>query len=189
MKDLVKDYEMENNSGIGLYVGTYKKYNEGSLYGMWVDLEKVYDAEEFFEVCAKLHDDEDGDAEYMFQDFQGFPEEFYSESMNEEEIQRIIDFINLDEDEQELLEDYCEIQCESIGDFQDFMDRAKDSWMGKYSDFREFTDQMADEQISCFSLGKDTEFFERYFDYDKWENDMDYDYAIGSNGNVFNTSY
>ena len=54
----VNDYRMENAGGCGLYVGTYAKYNAGSIEGMWIDLETYSDAEEFFEVCRALHSDE-----------------------------------------------------------------------------------------------------------------------------------
>lgn len=188
MKDSVLDYEMKDNAEFGLYVGTYKKYNEGSLYGMWLDLEQFSDAEEFFKVCSKLHDDEH-DAEFMFQDFKGFPEEFYNESMGEEEIQKILDYIALDDEDRELIEDYCEVNYENIKDFDEFIEGAKERSMGRYDSFREFTDQMADEEIACHSLGSSTEFFEEYFDYDKWEDELEGYYEIGSNGYVFNTSY
>ena len=66
------DYKMTDASGIGIYVGTYAKYNSGSIFGMWIDLESVSDAYEFFEVCRALHSDE-ADPEFMMQDYQGFP--------------------------------------------------------------------------------------------------------------------
>lgn len=56
MKNELKQYEMTGEAG--LYVGTYKKYNEGSLFGMWIGLEQFTDAEDFFEVCRQLHEDE-----------------------------------------------------------------------------------------------------------------------------------
>ena len=32
-----------------IYVGTYAKYNEGSLRGKWIDLSDCYDQDEFME--------------------------------------------------------------------------------------------------------------------------------------------
>ena len=52
-----------------LYCGTYKKYNEGSLFGKWMDLADYKDAEEFLEACYELHKDEE-DPELMFQDYE-----------------------------------------------------------------------------------------------------------------------
>ena len=62
-----------------LYVGTYAKYNNGSIAGEWVDLEQFDCKEDFYKYCKKLHKNEH-DPEFMFQDFEGFPKDMYSES-------------------------------------------------------------------------------------------------------------
>ena len=36
-----------------LIVGTYAKYNNGSLSGAWLDLSDYSDKEEFYEACLK----------------------------------------------------------------------------------------------------------------------------------------
>lgn len=41
-----------------LYVGTYAKYNRGSIAGAWLDLDKFKDADEFAAACRRLHKDE-----------------------------------------------------------------------------------------------------------------------------------
>ena len=53
-------------------VGTYKKYNEGSLFGKWLTLSDYSDKKEFYEACKELHSDEE-DAEFMFQDWEYIP--------------------------------------------------------------------------------------------------------------------
>lgn len=88
-----------------LYVGTYFKYNNGSLGGEWVDLEDYNDASEFFDYIRELHDDED-DPEFMFQDYDDIPSKLYSESMSEEEVQEIYDFLEYDESERSIIEEY-----------------------------------------------------------------------------------
>jgi len=55
---------MENK----IYVGTYHKYNSGSIEGAWIDLENL-SKEEFYQKCKELHQDEE-DPEFMFQDFE-----------------------------------------------------------------------------------------------------------------------
>lgn len=62
-----------------IYVGTYAKYNAGSLKGEWVDLTLYDDLEDFLKGCHSIHPDE-ADPEFMFQDFEGFPKVFWSES-------------------------------------------------------------------------------------------------------------
>ena len=37
-----------------VYVGTYAKYNNGSLFGAWLDLSDYSDKEEFYEACREL---------------------------------------------------------------------------------------------------------------------------------------
>ena len=61
-----------------VYVGTYGKYNSGSIAGKWLDLDAYNNAEEFYNACRKLHSNEH-DPEIMFQDFEGFPESYYGE--------------------------------------------------------------------------------------------------------------
>lgn len=50
-----------------LYVGTYVKYNRGSIAGGWLDLDKFANKEEFLKACRCLHKGE-RDPEFMFQD-------------------------------------------------------------------------------------------------------------------------
>lgn len=38
-----------------VYVGTYAKYNNGSLFGAWLDLSDYSDKEEFYEACREPH--------------------------------------------------------------------------------------------------------------------------------------
>jgi len=77
-----------------LYVGTYAKYNNGDLTGAWLRLEDYSDAEAFLSACAVLHSDE-ADPEFMFQDYEGFPSSFYSESCGESDLQKLYDALPL----------------------------------------------------------------------------------------------
>ena len=61
-----------------IYVGTYAKYNNGSIAGKWFDLSDYSDSAEFYEACVTLHSDE-SDPEFMFQDYEGIPGKFISE--------------------------------------------------------------------------------------------------------------
>ena len=184
MKNDVRKYEMTDLAGAGVYCGTYAKYNGGSIYGMWIDLEQFTDAEDFFEVCRILHDDEQN-PEFMFQDFQGFPEEFYHESMSVEDIQKILDYLQLDEDEREMLDAYCECFGGDATDFEDLLDRARDRYCGTWDSFRDFADAQAEEEICSLSRGKETEFFERYFNYEAYARDLEMSYYISESGRVF----
>ena len=56
-----------------VYVGTYNKYNRGSIAGAWIDLEKCATYADFLAECRKVHKDE-GDPEFMIQDTEDFPD-------------------------------------------------------------------------------------------------------------------
>lgn len=66
-------------SGARVYVGTYAKYNSGSLNGKWLTLSDYKDRSEFYAACRELHKDE-ADPEFMFQDWEGVPSWMIGES-------------------------------------------------------------------------------------------------------------
>lgn len=90
-------------SEVRVYVGTYNKYNNGSLFGKWLDLSDYPDKDEFLEACRELHEDEQ-DPEFMFQDYENIPEALFSESWLSEKYFELQDAIEkLSETEQEAL--------------------------------------------------------------------------------------
>ena len=56
-----------------VYVGTYGKYNNGSLAGGWLSLKDCKDYKQFLSKCRALHRGE-RDPEFMIQDCEGFPD-------------------------------------------------------------------------------------------------------------------
>lgn len=87
-----------------IYVGTYRKYNNGSLHGAWLDLEDFSGKEEFLKACEELHSDED-QPELMFQDWEGIPSSFITESSIDE---RTWDWLDLDADARQAVASYLE---------------------------------------------------------------------------------
>jgi hypothetical protein len=75
-----------------IYVGTYAKYNSGSLFGEWIDLTDFNDITEFYNYCYKLHKDEH-DPELMFQDWEYIPKNCIGESFLDK---AIFEFLNLE---------------------------------------------------------------------------------------------
>lgn len=132
-----------------IYVGTYAKYNSGSIAGGWLDLEDYHDAEEFMNACKELHSDEE-DPEFMFQDYEGFPECFYSESMSPEELEKLYEFINMDDYEKKIIEMYADATGYSIDDID--LSRAQDAFHGTADSEAEFAERMAEE---CGDIPKD----------------------------------
>lgn len=111
-----------------IYVGTYRRYNEGSLFGKWFDLEDYADADDFWEDVRKYHAAEiagTGEIEPMFQDWEGIPERFISESHLDKDVWP--EWVDLDEDDRELLEVYLEDV-----DQNGTLEKARDAYQGTF---------------------------------------------------------
>lgn len=119
-----------------IYVGTYHKYNCGSIAGKWLNLLDYADPSEFYAACAKLHSDET-DPEYMFQDFDGFPRQYYSECGGITELYQYIDFIRESSLDLEIIEAgiALDIPLESI----------EDAYYGSYSNDEDFAQNYAED--------------------------------------------
>lgn len=72
-----------------VYCGTYGKYNAGSIDGGWLKLGDYPTYDEFIKECKNLHKDE-ADPEFMYQDTEHLPDEFYSESLISPEVFDVI---------------------------------------------------------------------------------------------------
>ena len=122
-----------------IYCGTYAKYNRGSLYGMWIDLTTFDTHAEFMTFCKRLHRDE-ADPELMFQDYEHFPETWYSEGyLSVETFNKIKMYANLEEDKREAFCAYLENW--SDGTIEDCINR----YMGKFDSDKEFAEHIVVE--------------------------------------------
>jgi len=124
-----------------IYVGTYAKYNDGSIAGAWLDLQDYDDVEEFYTACADLHKDEE-DPEYMFQDYEGFPECYYSESSADSALWSEY-FPACDQYGQEVVDAFLSIW--SPEDLQ----HLGDSYQGEYSSPADYAESFCSE---CYNL-------------------------------------
>lgn len=124
------------NTSARLYVGTYAKYNSGSLKGAWLTLADYRDRAEFLEACRELHADE-RDPELMFQDYEGFPRSFYCESSAPPEM--LWEFLELDEDETEAFEAYAD----NIGQGAT-VDGFRHAFIGKWDSCAEYAQESTD---------------------------------------------
>jgi antirestriction protein len=80
-----------------IYVGTYAKYNNGSIKGDWLDLTEYSTIEDFYLACADIHSDEK-DPEFMFQDYENIPDGFIGESWLSDEVFEAIEIVQKIED-------------------------------------------------------------------------------------------
>ena len=160
------DYKYDYRSGNpAVYVGTYHKYNCGSIFGMWLDLTAFSDYEEFIDVCRYLHRDEE-DPELMAQDYENFPERYYTEGfISEEQFDKIIEFDSLDNDDKEMFEAYLEWQgCDDAD-----IDTIRDLCCGKWDSKDDFACDLVE---SCGMLDGVPDNIAHYFDYEKFARDL-----------------
>ena len=175
-KEKVEDYILYWNSGNpALYVGTYGKYNsEAGCFGSWIDLTMCGDYKEFMEVCRQLHADEE-DPEFMFQDFQGFPEEWYSEcGIDEQKFDKILQYAELDD--KEAFEAY--MRATGDEDFESFSDR----YIGKYDSEEDFAEEIVNEM---YDLEKLIGRLAYCIDYEEYARDLFSDGYTFEDGYVF----
>ena len=163
------------NENPSVYVGTYKKYNEGSLFGAYVDLSKFENKDDFIKFCYELHQDEK-DPELMFQDYEYFPSEFYNESRISN---KLWDWFELDETQQEIINSF--IKCFGT-DFSEALQKYEDAYMGHYDTFREFVEQLFDETNEI------PDHLIHLIDYDAVEREFGH-YYVGHDGHVFDTNW
>lgn len=159
-------------------VGTYHKYNCGSLFGMWMDLTKFADFEEFMNACRFLHNDESC-PELMFQDYENYPEEWYSESfMGEVHFNMIQRYAELDD--KDVFDAFMDVRGGDYdSDDESVFDEYTDKFCGVYDSKAEFAEQLADE--TCM-LDNVPESMRDYIDFDAMARDLficDYDYSGG----------
>lgn len=175
-EEIKEQYGAQIGSEPAVYCGTYAKYNEGSLFGLWLDLTKFYDYEEFIDVCRQLHEDEH-DPELMFQDYENFPRVLYCEScMGEETFNKIIEYTNLSDAEKEAFDEYLDIGHEFD------IDAFTEAYMGKYDSERDFAEHIVNE---IYDLERMMGNLHYYFDYDAYARDLFADGFEFSEGYVF----
>ena len=174
----LQELECERESP-ALYCGTYGKYNEGNLGGMWVNLSTFDSYEDFLNFCKAIHADEE-EPELMYQDFANIPDSLYHESMGEEEFNEILEYC-------ELCDDY---SVEAVDDFleifrpEDF-DRMDDAYAGVYDSKEDFAREMVND---CYDIEKMMGSLADYFDYEAFARDLFMcDYHFGSHGTVLRT--
>ena len=141
-----------------IYVGTYAKYNNGSIEGAWLNLEDYADKDELLEACKTLHSDEE-DAEYMFSDFADFPRALYHESFIDD---NLFEFIHLSEEEQEIMEVW-------LNDGYDFdVEAMQEHYAGKFDSLVGWAYEYVEETGLLDGV---PEVVARYFDYEAYGRD------------------
>lgn len=173
---------MEKIIDAQVYVGTYRKYNEGSLFGEWVALADYSSKEEFYDYIRQLHKDE-ADPEFMFQDWENIPSAFIGECSISDNIFDLIEVLSgLDDTEQEAFCSWAGYLGYDLANkyAENIIAEFRDAYCGQYDSEEAYAEELIEQ---CYDL---PEFAQRYFDYEKFARDL----FIGDNlyldGYVFN---
>jgi antirestriction protein len=161
-----------------IYVGTYAKYNSGSIEGQWFDLEDYADSEEFYAACQDFHGP--GEHEFMFQDWQDIPDAMISESYLNPEVWA---WLELDEGEREMVAAFERLFCST-----EPLSTVQDACVGKADSELEYTEEYVDDSGMLEGV-PDT--LRNYFDYEKYARDLFIDDLIrdDESGYIFNRSW
>ena len=176
LQEAVSEHKSGCDGEPSVYVGTYGKYNEGSLCGLWIDLSSFSDYDDFIDFCKAIHADED-DPELMAQDFEGFPRQWYNEGfMDEEDFDHIQEYTELcDKYDVDAVDDYME--------FADELDNFEEAYCGEWDSEEVFARHIVEE---CYDLEKRMGDLSQYFDYEAFGRDLFmWDYNMGANNHVF----
>lgn len=168
-----------------IYVGTYSKYNDGSLAGAWIDPTEYDCKQDFIDACKELHKDE-SDPELMFQDWEG---EFFgliSESFIDSKFWELIDSPELKDDE--TMDAFAEFVNYGFIDLQDTtaedaLDSFSEKYIGQYDSKEDFAEEIAHEQFDKEFANNES--LEWYFDFSKYARDLFVDDYVYLNGFVF----
>ena len=154
-----------------IYVGTYAKYNSGSIKGKWLDLRDYADIQDFYTAAKELHSDE-SDPELMFQDWEGIPDGMVGESHLKDVWEFLVD------GDIDMLTAFC--NCLGATDIQN----AQDWLMGTAETFSDWCEQNAVETYP--ELEDINNRLAGFFDWAKYERECEIIYSYSRvNGTVY----
>lgn len=133
---------------IQIYVGTYKKYNDGSLFGKWLKLADYSSIAELYEAMRELHKDEH-DPEFMFQDYE-MPALFeqlnlISEGYISSNIYSVLETLENSDYSIEVLSAYVECFGYHVKSIEELVENVSESYQGEFNDDEDFTENLLSE--------------------------------------------
>lgn len=166
---------------VKIYVGTYAKYNNGSIFGKWLTLSDYSDLSEFYDACRELHKDEE-DPEFMFQDFE--TPELLNGKISECGIDKDIFEIAeaMEDKDADMISAYVSLMGEKLT--PELIEQAEERFYGQFDSYTDLAEDYA-EQTGM--LSKVPESIQRYFDFEAFGRDLSYDF-MEENGYYFNNN-
>lgn len=147
---------------MNVYVGTYSKYTQGVIRGVWAHLPDFRDKEDFLQFCREeVHPDED-DPELMFQSWEqeAIPKGMVSEHCIDPELW---DYLQLEEWEQEAIRVYRKEVSSSVS-----IDSILESYRGKFDSVEDWA---SESLISSGIFAGMPDVFELFFDWKAYARD------------------
>ena len=137
------------------------------MQGEWVSLSNFYDLDGFLEYCAEIHEDEE-EPEYMFQDWENIPEAFIDEGHLDSNFFELRDELeNLDGMNVSAFWIWVENTGKDLTESVYYLMRQFNSaFVGRYVNKEEFAREIVSMEHEL------SEFAERYFDYDKYADEL-----------------
>ena len=168
-----------------IFLTDYASYNNGSQFefGHWVELEKFDTADElykyiknhFAEADKKSPLDKYGSQreEIMITDFEGFPNEIYSESMNFNHLYEYFERAENCGYSNEIIKAYASLGVYGLDNIDQFFQSLEESYCGEFSNDVEF----ADDYCEMHGLTKDHEVFPyNHIDWDSVADELMFSY-------------
>lgn len=178
-----------------IYVGTYRQYNNGSLFGKWFDLTDYSDLKDFLEDCFEFHRNEFDSAgcrpELMFQDWENIPDSLISEcSLHKKAFAYFEAIREMDNETEEAFEIYCKQinYWPSNGyELEDQLDSFRESYRGFFGGSgKDATLEYAHQYVEGTGLLSGVpSTLEKYFDYEAFARDLFLEGYSEYDGHVF----
>lgn len=152
-----------------IYVADLEAYNNGKLKGQWVDLSDYDNGEEVMQKIGEIV----GDNEYAIHDYENFSSSLYSESMGEDDFDKVIQVYKVSEEKG--------IPANVLGDIMreyepdDLEEWIDEHYEGQFDSDTDLAYHYVDVLGGVDQLGEET--LQRYFDYESFGRDLAYDYG------------
>jgi antirestriction protein len=174
-----------------IFLTDYASYNNGSQFefGHWIELSEFSDAEELSDYITEHFNECDEKSplkcgsireEIMVTDFEGFPEQFYSESMNFENLYEYFERLEDCHLDSDIIEAFAILGNYSLSDLDAFFDALEESYSGSFNSDEDFAEDMAEQTGVEIS----NSWPHNCIDWEKAARDLMYDYSE-SNGHYF----
>ena len=151
---------------IKIYVASLGAYNNGRMVGDWLTPSDYSDFEKFnnaIQVATEYAD------EIAVHDYDGI-----DKSNEYPDFENLYEFCKALEDswlDNEVIIAYAEDTGEELD--AELVANAEDNFVGIYSTFKDYAEEWADEQLVF-----QDDFLKRYFDYESFARDLEYDYIV-----------